>query len=822
MRLPERRTALLVACFFLSGAASLMAQVVWLRYLALTFGNTTQAAATLLAVFMGGLGLGAFLFGRLADRWRRPLLAYAVLEALIALFALASPALLRLIDQGYIAAYRGLLEGAPGLFVAARVVLAAAVLLPPTLLMGGTLPLLLRGVTKHDVEVGRHTALFYALNTLGGAAGVALAGFVTIRLLGLHATLLLAAACNLTAALGAALLSRPLAPAAPAAATAPSPRWRLLALFFTMGLASLGYEVLWTRALVFHLGSSVYAYSLMLCLFLAGVGLGSWLIVPWADRLRSPGAALAVVEAALALVAAIQVLLFARLADTIIFWSERVRPVTFSGGVAVQLLSLVPLIAPATLLMGVSFPLAVRLFHRELGRLGGDVGAVYGANTIGSIAGSLGTGFVLIPWLGTQNSLLALGAVNGLLALLLATGRLGAPAAARRWRLLAAGAPLLCLVVMATLPADRVILAAGIFRGDRPEDLVYFAEDASTSVTVRLRHDAAAPYHLLELNGVNVAGTSPDLYAVQKMQGHLPLLLAGGARDVAHIGFGSGGTAWAVSRHPVASILIVEISPAVIAASDRFFPEINHGVLRDPRVRVEIHDGRNFLLASPRTFDAVLSDSIHPRYSGNGSLYTRDYFELLRARLRPGGVASMWLPAYGLLPRNYAMIVEAFREVFPHTTIWYEPSALNSFTIVTGRLADDPWDGEALARAFAVPEVAAELVDLGIDGPADLLLCYLVGGDELAALFAGVPPHRDDLPVVEYESGQLLDRNRPWLATFSRLLAARPAAPPADYLAALPPAEQERAVARWEERGHLLAAQRASLAQQVAVEPRQR
>ena len=130
MRLPERRTALLVACFFLSGAASLMAQVVWLRYLALTFGNTTQAAATLLAVFMGGLGLGALLFGRLADRWRRPLLAYAVLEALIALFAFASPALLRLIDQGYIAAYRGLLEGAPGLFVAARVVLAAAVLLP--------------------------------------------------------------------------------------------------------------------------------------------------------------------------------------------------------------------------------------------------------------------------------------------------------------------------------------------------------------------------------------------------------------------------------------------------------------------------------------------------------------------------------------------------------------------------------------------------------------------------------------------------------------------------------------------------------------------
>ncbi|HSM51207.1 MAG TPA: fused MFS/spermidine synthase, partial [Thermoanaerobaculia bacterium] len=295
-----------------------------------------------------------------------------------------------------------------------------------------------------------------------------------------------------------------------------------------------------------------------------------------------------------------------------------------------------------------------------------------------------------------------------------------------------------------------------------------------------------------------------------------------GTRDVAHIGFGSGGTAWAVSRHPVESILVVEISPEVIAASSRFFPEINHGVLDDPRVEVEIHDGRNFLLASPRTFDAVLSDSIHPRYAGNGSLYTRDYFELLRARLRPGGVASMWLPTYGLVPRNYAMIVQAFREVFPHTTIWYEPTALNGFTIVTGRLSESPWDGEALAQAFADPRVAAELADLGIAGPADLLLCYVAGGEELDALLAGIPAHVDDLPSVEYESGLLLDRDRPWLATFSRLLTARPAEPPHDYLAALPEAEQARARALWDDRGRLLEAHRDDLARQLAHKPRQR
>ena len=230
--------------------------------------------------------------------------------------------------------------------------------------------------------------------------------------------------------------------------------------------------------------------------------------------------------------------------------------------------------------------------------------------------------------------------------------------------------------------------------------------------------DAAGPYLSLELNGVNVAGSSPDLYAVQKLQGHLPLLL-GRSRDarVVHIGFGSGGTAHAVSRHPVSEIRIVEISPAVLAASDRYFSDINHDVLADPRVRVEINDGRNFLLATTETFDAVLSDSIHPRYAGNGSLYSEEYFRIAAERLAPDGVISMWLPMYTLTPANFAMIVRAFRNVFPETVIWYEPSALNSFTVVTGRKRGGPWDREALARGFADPAIREALADIRMQRP---------------------------------------------------------------------------------------------------------
>ncbi len=361
-----------------------------------------------------------------------------------------------------------------------------------------------------------------------------------------------------------------------------------------------------------------------------------------------------------------------------------------------------------------------------------------------------------------------------------------------------------------------MILAAGIFGADRPGDLVYFHEDSSAAVAIRRKSEAAGPYLSLELNGVNVAGSSPDLYAVQKMQGHLPLLLgkSEGAR-VVHIGFGSGGTAWAVSRHPVAEIRVVEISPAVLAASGRYFGNINHGVLADPRVRLEINDGRNYLLATTEIFDAVLSDSIHPRYAGNGSLYSEEYFRIVADRLAPEGVVSMWLPMYTLTPANFAMIVRAFKNVFPQTVIWYEPSALNSFTIVTGRKRGGPWDAAALARGFADPAVRAALADIGMRQPADLLACYLAGGPELDAFLGDTPPHVDDLPAVEYESGTLLAGNWTWLATFTRLLELRPVTPPPAVLAALPPAEHAAMRDLWQQRTLLLEDQRRFLASQV-------
>ena len=810
--------ATIAGLFLLSGAASLMAQVAWLRFLSLVFGNTTWATATLLAVFMGGLGLGALLFGRWADRWTRPLRLYAAMEVAIGLFALASPFLISWLDGAYVLVYRSW-GNLPWLFAAGRTALAACFLLSPTVLMGGTLPLILRATTRAREEVGASTGLFYGVNTAGAVLGVALAGFFTIRLVGLQQTLAIAATLNFVAAVGAYLLAtrltagqvRDSSPQTAARPDAQRQRW-LMGLFFAMGATSLAYEVLWTRILLFHLGSSVYAYSVMLLLVLLGIGAGSLLAGRWADSVRSPLRALIWLELGIALWIPVQVVLFQQLDLMLLTAAELIAPTTFVRYTVGQLLAALPLLGPPTLLMGMSFPLATRAMNEDPERLGADVGMVYGANTLGAVVGSLGAGFVLITTIGTQNALLAVGAANAFLAVAIARRAAGRFLRPATW-----GVAVLILITMALFPADRVILSAGIFYGDGPEDLVYFHEDAQATVTIRQREKDEQPYFALAVNGVAVAGSSPELEAVQRMQGHLPMLLGAGIRSVVHIGFGTGGTARAVSLSPVEDILVVELSPEVIKASDTYFGSINHGVLRDPRVRVEINDGRNFLLASPESFDAVLSDSIHPAYAGNGSLYSLEYFRLIRERMAPGGVASMWLPTYYITPDNYAGILAAFREVFPYVAVWYEPSTLNAFTIVTGKLEPPVWSAEQLTRAFSRPEIRDDLASLGILGPADLVALLLVTTTELDRLIEETPPHTDDRPRVEYESGRLLDRNQTWLANFERLIELRPAAPPADYLEALPAAEQERARSLYRDRTAVLAGHSRLLAERLAA-----
>ncbi len=763
------RTIAIPLAFFLTGFASLMDQVVWLRYLGLIFGNTTQATSTLLAIFMAGLGFGSLWGGKWADKSSKPHIIYVVAEIVIGILAISSPYFFKIIEKAYIEIFQTFGDQS-FIFILTRIVLATFFLLPPTFLMGATLPLIVKALTRSEkIETVRSTALLYGINTAGAVAGTSFSGFYFIKNFGLIATLYLSAILNFIAALIVIIVflgkswqketSKTLQPDR-------SSKNLYLTLFALMGATSLGYEVIWSRVLVLYIGSSVYSYSLMLTVFLIGIAIGSILVN--SIRYTNKFYLLFLVETVLAIWIVIHILLFAKLNEILVLFAKILAPTSYGEILLVQLLSVALLLIIPTVCMGISFPLAVDVFL-DFKNSGEAVGAVYSFNTIGSIAGSILTGFLLIPTLGTQNSLLLLSILN------FATGLAFLYKTAKKIPLTSLLVPVIILLSFIFLPKNMILFSAGTYQ-KKDQRIIHFEEDVSGTVVVRELKDLMGKYLSLEINGVNVAGTSPDLYAIQMLQGHIPLALADKPKKILHIGFGSGGTAWAVSLHKVNLIKIVEINPLVLKVSNIYFRHINHGVLADSRVRTVINDGRNFLLASREKFDCILSDSIHPRYAGNSTLYTLEYFKILADNLEKDGIASMWLPMYSLTSQNFFMILKSFNEVFPYINVWYELSTPNSFTIVTGSFRQPKINN--IYSLFNTDRIKKELESIDIYSAADIVAMHLADQNSLKSILSRVPPHIDDIPAVEYESGTLIVRNIPWLTTFSILLQLRSKTPP--------------------------------------------
>ena len=795
-------TRILFLAFFLSGAASLADEVVWFKYLNLTFGATTAATATLLAVFLGGLAMGSAAGARLASRLTRPNILYALLEGGVGAFALATPALFAAVDAGYVWGYRHF-GSAPPVLLAIRVFLSVAALLLPTVLMGATFPVVARCVETEEAP-GRPSAALYGVNTAGAVAGVILCGFFAIPAIGLRATLFASACVSLAAALLAMAMrtSRPLA----VLPRALSPAWLWIAVAFATGAAAMADEVVWTRILVLRLGSSVYAFSLMLTLYLAGLVGGS--LSGAAVQPRDLPRGIAAAQLLLAATVAAQVFAFPLYTPLVVGVASQVfHASSFLTLLAAQAVTTAVYLLPPTFLMGLTFSLLLRAASLQTGAAASAAGRVYSANTLGGIGGAILAGFLTIPVWGSQPTLLATGLLAALVALRLAP---------RSWWARLAPAAFLPLAFLP--PRDSVILSAGVFANVAPGDVLFYDEDVTGTVAVKRYRSPQGTSLSLELNGVNVAGTLPDLIVVQKLQAHLPLSLAARPASVLHIGLGSGGTAYSASLHPVSRIQIVEISPEVLDAAARYFPQVNHGVFSDPRVSITINDGRNFVLASPERFHVILSDSIHPRYAGNGSLYTEDYFRLCARRLEPGGVISMWLPMYSLLPENYRSIVRAFADVFPNVSIWYAHSVSNPFTIVLAtpepriRLAD-------FQDRIARPAVAEDLAAIGAADPAELLSYMILAPAGVARWVADTSPHVDDLPLVEYGSGRTIARVGTWLRTFADLVSRRSRLE--DFVDGLKPGDplSERVLARFAASRPTLERQLRDLEEEARREP---
>jgi predicted membrane-bound spermidine synthase len=754
---------LMVSLFFLSGLTALVGEVVWMRMLGLVLGNTVWAASTAVAMWMAGMAIGARFGARLAARTQLHLRWYGVAEIIIGVFFLASPALHRLL----LAAGAGVGEDlgrSLALGMAQRFALAALALALPTILMGLTLPLLVERLRGRGLA--SRVSLLYGVNTLGAAAGVFSAAYLLLPNLGERASL--SAAALLCAAVGvsAVLLERsvPRAEMPPAAEPSTPVRTSFLLLVAAMGLSALAAELVWVRILVLHLGSRVYAFALLLGVYLLGIAIGSLLVRAAAPKISDPARALARVQV-LAAVALVGQLVALGFAGDLIVWLSQVVPLraTFAAAQGVFFTAVTLLFLPVTVLFGASFPLAVAAdpVRRSPGE---HTGMIAAANTVGGIAGAVAAPFLLVPWIGCQRTLLVLAAVHIVVALCLSRARLVLTAAT----LVAVST----VAIWTSLPSDWVLRQATAVDSERTE-LVELIESLSATVLVKRYDDVEGTWYSLELNGVNVAGTEPALLAVQQLQGNLPMLQAHNTRRVLHVGFGSGGTCWSVTRYPIDRVDVVEIAPEVLRASDTHFADINHGVLDDPAVNVVVNDGRNFLLATDERYDVVLSDSIHPLYAGNSTLYTREYFEMCRAHLEPGGVTSMWLPIYSLDRGSLLRILRAFNEVFPRTAIWYDVSTPNEYTVVTGML--EPGPVEIMWDRANLPEVAGSLAIANVYTREHLMANLLLGPEQVARLTADTPAFVDDFPYVEYTAGRLLARDLTWYDNLVMLYQARSA-----------------------------------------------
>jgi spermidine synthase len=760
--------AFLFAAFFLSGASGLAYEIAWVKRLTHVFGSTTLAISTVLAAFMGGLALGSFFVGRYADRHAgRAIRLYGTLEIGIALFAAAMPALFRAVEALYLPLAPSLADS-PQAFFFAQFLLVSAVIVGPTAMMGGTLPLIARAVVARDEELSQGVGTLYAVNTVGAAFGALATNYYLLPLAGVRQTELFAAAVNAAVGLSALAVARRIAAAQPAVGEIPpdpssvalaredrlSPEAMTLLIGIALsGFAAMSAEVAWSRVLAMTLGSSVYSFGMMLLVFLLGLALGSALFT----RLRRGQAR------AVAVFAWTQVLLTVALVAAILLVPR--LPVLFLSGFAAvrasfgllqvwNFLLAALLLLPSAILFGLAFPAAIAATASSLSQLGLGVGRVMAANTIGTVAGAFLAGFVLIPQLGLKATLTSAAVATAAAAL--AALRLPPSGRRRRPLAVAAAAALLLAPLLPPWPtriltmgvsnyADTYRTPANLLAVSRTREVLFYKDGVNTTLSV-----VQGPDRYYASNGKTDASTDPGDRATQIYLGQLPMLLHPNPQDVFMIGLGTGMSAAAVARYPVRSIDIVEIEAAGRDAV-RFFEAENHRILEDPRVRFAVGDGRNRLLAASKTYDVIICDPSDAWVAGVANLFTQEFYELARKRLKPGGVLVQWFQLHSLPPQQLKLIAATFRFVFPFASLW-RPN--RSDVILVGSVDRVLWDWPRLVQRFqTVPGVSQDLLSIGIWHPLAVFAAYVCDGQELGSFLRGVArPHTDDRPVIEFLS----------------------------------------------------------------------
>ncbi len=753
---------ILYVLFFLSGAAALVYEVLWLKELGLLFGNTAYAASTTLAVFFLGMAVGAQVLGRRAAQLARPLLTYGLLEIGIALAALLYFALTPLFGWIYGGLYPHLGQNL-ALMTLVKLVLAVGLLFPPAFLMGGTLPVMGQHLIRRRSDLGRTGTLLYLVNTTGAATGALLAGFVLPARLGFRDSYLVAIALSLLVGVAAWLLDRsagaaataaeePEEPAAPDLAANSLDPGAIRAVAFLSGFLVLGLEVVWTRMLAQVLHNSVYSFTAILVTFLVALACGSAIANLLSRRagLR-PRRVLAVLGAACWLLIA---------ASTLVLdaWTGGLGELAGGGGWGgyvgrVFLLAVVVMLPPG-ILAGTIYPYLLKVSEATARGAGRTIGNLAAVNSVGGILGSLAAGFVLLPVAGLWSSVDVLAGGYLLLGGVALAGRAAGVVWPRAAGAAAVGTAVLVLAVP-DLPVARVDAAGG-------EVLVEAWEGRHGTVAVVDR----GPDRYIKLDsGYSLGGVAA--FDSEQGQARIPLFVVPPPESVFFLGMGTGITAGGALAFPVQRLVTCELVPEVVTAARKHFADYTNGLFSDPRSRIVVEDGRHHLAATRESFDLIISDLFVPWHAGTGSLYTREHFEICRARLTEGGHFVLWVPAQLLSRAEFDVLARTVLEVFPEVTVWrgeFVPEWPTLGLICSeGPRRLDPAQARRNVAQVVVDRAPERVTD------ADVLPWVLYAGNlgTSAPLFAHAAVNTDDRPIIEYGSPrtqqQALSSRAAWL-----------------------------------------------------------
>lgn len=733
--------------FFLSGAAGLVYQVVWTRKLVLLFGTTAYAVSTVLSVFFLGLGIGSFWGGRLADRSPHPLRLYGIFEILIGAWAVL---FIVGIDRGEfvvasaLQAFAGTRTGG----IALRALLATGFLIVPVTLMGATLPLLSKLAGRSNATRGLRIGLLYVINTVGAVSGCVFAGIYGIELYGYTRTTFIAAAANIAIGILALAAARFFrydcddVEATQPARTIPAVRSGPIVpiAFAVSGFCTLALEVMWTRLLTLVFMGTTYAYTAMLASILVGIALGSLIAAALADRAKSPAFMFGLVEYAAGIACAATLIFIERLPETVQHY-QREFSLSFDGQLRILFASSFTVLLVPTIFIGMTFPFAVRAVAASHARLGKDVGVLYGLNTFGGVLGAIAGGYILLPAVGAHTGIAALGVVLVLMGVLL-TVTSDRRAAVK----LASLAVLACAaaVVASRLPHN---VSESLNKYYLPADhrVVAFREGVEGTVVVsEPEGNSGNSNRALWINGVQATQSILKGVRMNRFQGVLPFVFDRDPKNALLICFGSGITAGTLAASDL-DVTGVELSHDVLKMA-HYFEDDNWHALENPRLRMVVDDGRNFLLTHEGKYDVITFEPMPLAVAGVSTFYSEEFYTLCKMRLARNGIVIQWVPLHATNLEVVRTAMRTFHEVFPYCTAWF----VNADFFVVGSESPLQVNFANAVQRMSEPRIAEGMDAVGFADATDMLSSYFMSAEGIASFAADAPVLSDDRPWVEF------------------------------------------------------------------------